>query len=376
MRVSAITTTVAMASLSQAFLLPPQISKASDALTKAANDVISALPFDDAATIDGEVLNLKCTGCPVPVTDVAGNKLWLKDIDSVLPLNFTITHEEVDKLSLNGVQIYPSRDFPLAALTAPMVVKSPKAAAGETPQDVRIGYELTVRPVAKSVQDQLELIDVHFQVVEIADVFVDDLPSVEMKLLKTPSGKLMIGNLESGPTTNPAYREDSEQACNTLVCQFKAAVGDRISKMKPSFKGCGNKGMSNPHGPSSDARLQHHGGPPHGHGGHRHSHHAFGGLFRFLRGIAMHVLIPISIGVIAGIVTSFIGMLVGQFLVFLWRTFYRRGQIGYASIEVTDEDDDSDTDYDYGDETKSFIQHQGPPPVYEDVIIVEQKTEN
>ena len=83
----------------------------------------------------------------------------------------------------------------------------------------------------------------------------------------------------------------------------------------------------------------------------------------------MHVLIPISIGVIAGIVTSFIGMLAGQFIVLLWRTFYRRGQIGYASVEVNDDDD-------YGDETKTFIQHQGPPPVYEDVIIVEQKTKH
>ena len=90
----------------------------------------------------------------------------------------------------------------------------------------------------------------------------------------------------------------------------------------------------------------------------------------------MHVLIPISIGVIAGIVTSFIGMLVGQFIVLLWRTFYRRGQIRYASVEVNDEDDNSDNDCDYSDETKTFIQHQGPPPVYEDVIIVEQKTEN
>ena len=56
----------------------------------------------------------------------------------------------------------------------------------------------------------------------------------------------------------------------------------------------------------------------HGHDGPKHS---WGHL---LKNIATHILLPVAIGILAGVTASILGMMVGTFLVYLWRTFVRR----------------------------------------------------
>src|SRR5208282_4067390 len=130
-------------------------------------------------------LNLECSKCPVATFQPSG-VVWVDGIESKLQLNFDIAQSEVDALQLNGVQVYPPHDLPLEPLAALQITADPKDA--DTARYLRLGYELSITPVMKSEQDQLELIQIRLQIVEIGDKFVDGLDSVVLQLLKSPSG--------------------------------------------------------------------------------------------------------------------------------------------------------------------------------------------
>ena len=67
------------------------------------------------------------------------------------------------------------------------------------------------------------------------------------------------------------------------------------------------------------------------------------------------------IGVVVGVTTSLIGMVVGHLVVFIWRVLFRRGQRGqYRKVQQEDAVTEGD------EETKTFLDHQGPPPTYEE----------
>jgi hypothetical protein len=335
-----------LATIGQAILLPPSASSA-DA------DIANTLPFEAKSGAEGRTLDLECRHCPVP-TKQQNELKWISDVESKLQLQFEIVESELDTLQLNGVQIYPPHDLPLEPIGAPQITQ--ETLLNDYTVFLNLGYELDITPAMKSENDQLELILVRFQVVEIAGRFVDGLDSVLLKLLKTPNGKLMIGDLGTGPTINPGGKD-----CQTLICQMKKIVTGKLSHLKPK-KGCGSKA----------APVK---GHPHGHGGHSsehgsehgtHRHHRHHGLSRFLHALkraAFHVLIPVLIGIAAGFTASLLGMLVGQTAVFLWRTFYRRGRKGpYSRVERNEMETDEK------DQKKSLLEHQDPPPVYEDVV--------
>ena len=72
------------------------------------------------------------------------------------------------------------------------------------------------------------------------------------------------------------------------------------------------------------------------------------------------------IGVVVGVTTSLIGMVVGHLIVFLWRVLFRRGQRGqYRKVQQEETAAEED-------ETKSFIEHHGPPPTYEEAPAYEE----
>jgi hypothetical protein len=331
-----------LATIGQAFLLPPSVSSAD-------TDIINALPFEAKPGAEGRTLNLECKNCPVPKYQHPEEE-WVYGVESKLQLQFAIAENKNDTLRLNGVQIYPPHELLLEPLGALQITQ-------ETQDNnykvfLRLGYELNVTPIMKSEEDQLELILVRLQVVEIAGKFVDGLESVLLKLLKTPSGSLKIGDLATAPTTNPGGKD-----CKTLVCKLKSILTGKLSHLKPK-KGCGSKA-------GAPKAL------PHGHGGHgsehgAHRHHRHHGLSRFLhvlKRVAFHVLIPVLIGIAAGFTASLIGIFVGQSVVYFWRTFYRRGRKGpYSRVEQ------NETKADEKDQEKSLLEHQDPPPVYEDVI--------
>jgi hypothetical protein len=360
-------TALVAATCTQAFLLPPTI-------TEADSDIVNTLPFEDAIGIKDRVMELNCPGCPVVIADIDGHKHFtFSPVESVLLLNFSL--QDNDQLLLNGIPVYPvdiqSPTF-MEPLTADQLVKSP-ADTWEYAATPKLGYSLAVgHPAKGSNNEQLDLVSVKLEILEVADKFVHGMPTVELKLLETPSGKLMIGSAEiqSAPSRVSAPT-DSDKECTTTICKWRAIIADKLSKIK----GCaGRKGRPGSHGKhGSGVRPHGHGRPrPQGpHRPHRH-HHRRGGFARFLRSIVLHVFIPIMIGVVVGVTTSLIGMIVGHFIVFIWRFFFRRRQHGqYRRVqqEVAVEGDD---------EAKSSLEQQGPPPTYEEApayeaVVVDEK---
>ncbi|KAK3354783.1 hypothetical protein B0H65DRAFT_449651 [Neurospora tetraspora] len=75
--------------------------------------------------------------------------------------------------------------------------------------------------------------------------------------------------------------------------------------------------------PEQEASEEHHGWNGHGHhhGGMHRYEHSWGQL---LKSITAHVLLPVLIGIVAGVSVSFIGMAFGTLIVALYRFFYRR----------------------------------------------------
>ncbi|KAK3388981.1 hypothetical protein B0T20DRAFT_90459 [Sordaria brevicollis] len=60
----------------------------------------------------------------------------------------------------------------------------------------------------------------------------------------------------------------------------------------------------------------------HHHGGMHRYEHSWGQL---MKSITAHVLLPVLVGIVAGVLVSFVGMAVGTLIVALYRFFYRRG---------------------------------------------------
>jgi hypothetical protein len=356
-------TVAGLAAVGQALLLPPTI-------TTMDNDIISTLPFEVATEVDGRVLDLDCRGCRVAVPSHMGTTSWV-EAENRLRLNFSIAHEDSEKLLLNGVQVYPTSDLMIGTLTAPQIIKSTHDHDDVVKSNPRLGYEFSIRPVVSDQQDQIELIAIYLQIIEVGAFFVDGLESVELKLLKTPSGKLMIGDLGTAPTTNPTPTPgDSERECTTMICKWRVIIASKLSHLK-SLKGCGGKTRPSGNLPAS-ARPKHHGRPrPHGlHRPYRH-HKKNHGLGHFMRSIVLHIFFPVVIGIFTGVTASLIGMIVGHLAIFLWRAFFRRGGKGaYAKVEQKDI-----VVEDGGDETKGFLDHQGPPPVYEETVVDEKAAE-
>jgi len=334
----------------QSFLIPPTIPSTD-------NDIISILPFEDAADTDGLLIILDCPGCPALVPDVTGRMMSL-EAESKLRLNFSINRieNEADQLLLNGHLLHPvgTASF-VEPLTAPQLIRNPAMknawVEGSSP---KLGYSFSIRKAAPfPEQDQLQMLDIQFQIVEVADQFINTIDRVDINLLQSPAGKLLIGTVDlvaqAGLSSGPS---DAEKECVTTLCRWKAIIASKL----PKLKGCGGRKSH----PATMERPSPTGRPAHKH----HSHHKHHGAVQIMRSVILHVIIPIIIGIVAGVVASLVGMIVGHLIVFLWRMFFRRGQRGaYSKVQqdelATGENDD----------TMSFLEKEGPPPVYEDVVV-------
>jgi hypothetical protein len=346
----------ALAAISDAFLLPPNVSPND-------NELINTLPVENIVEADGRTMELPCRGCSVNVHDLDG-KMHTVDTTSSLQLKFVVDHNTPDdRLFLNGLQIYPldthSKSF-MDALTAPQMIDSSPFEVAKP----KLGYSLQIQPRPHSDKDQLDLVSITLEIVEVGGKFVDGIPSVELELLRMPSNKLIIADVN---VSSPA---DAGKECTNIVCKLRAIVADRLSKLKGGCSKSRPSGAAGSH--SSRPRPHHQGGHPRPHGPHRtHHRHRHHTLARFLRSVVLHILIPITVGVVAGVTASLVGMAVGHLAIFIWRALFRRGGKGaYSKVQHEDvsvEEGD--------DESKSFLEHQSAPPSYEEAAVEEKASE-
>lgn len=368
---NAIVYAVGFAAVSQAFLIPPSIPAAD-------TDVIHSLPFEDAVGADSQNLMLECPHCPVLVgSSEDGTDTWLDGVSSMLQVDIKIEHfEDTDALFLNDVQLHPlDPNLSPTPLRLPQVVKhtttseesiDPPAETHLTPP---LGYAVSIE-LMNDQQEELGLLDVSIQIVQIGDVFVDNIESIELKLLQTPSGRMMIADLAAAPSHTVGQLDDH---CTSLFCKAKALLSASLPQPRPQQKGCGidaparTAKQHRPHPPLDCGEHCHpHGKQHHGHHSHHkhHRHHGFSRLSHALKSVAFHILIPILIGVAAGMTASLIGMIVGQTIVLLWRTLYRRGQRGtYSQLAQSSISTEKGLT-----NAEIPVEDQSSPPSYEDIV--------
>jgi hypothetical protein len=364
---------VALVATTQAFFIPPIITSVDD-------DIINTLPFEDAMAIEDRVVDIDCPGCPVLTTDIQGH-MHSSQVESLLRFNLTIAHNEFDQLLLNGAPIYPINiESTPSNILADQLVQS-SAGTWEYSTSPELGYAIRVHhPATTSNQDELDLIAINFEILDVGGVIVDGVPSIDIKLLETPSGKLMIGDADALPATIPA--SNPSEKCTSFLCKLRQVINGKFSHKgcagKASHKGdhkghMGHMGHKGHNGDKSTHKGDwHKTGKHYGHGAHTHRHYRqHNAIVRFLRSIVLHVFMPVMIGVVVGITTSLLGMIVGHFIVFVWRMLFRRGQRGqYTRVQQeAGEEDES---------IKEFLAPQGPPPMYEDApkyeeVVVDEK---
>jgi hypothetical protein len=368
----------------RAFLVPPEVS---DADIEIANTIESV----GAQVADSQLVNIECPGCPISVQGKHGKNIELQiDRPSHLELTFSIDHlPSHDRLLVNGFELYPLSDPMHETLFAPQVVdrrekdkrhhREHDRPDGEhhkrphhlAPQPQRLGFGLNIGPSKKDSDGQFELVEVELQIIEVGVAFRDDIPSVKVKLIKDDKDRLLMSQIEK---VERKFLQHPEDECTTLLCKWLAMAREKVKGFK-GFGHChGMKGGMNRHGA---------GEAPHGHP-HPHPHHPhdpaaghwppppyqerrWGKLFKY---IAAHILLPVLIGIVAGVSVSLIGMAVGTVIVSFWRIFFRRRSghrrhhSGHAHHKAARKEAA------VSEEKSGLIEHQDPPPSYE-----EQETE-
>jgi len=334
----------------QAFLLPPEVSDADV-------QVASTIESIGAQVAETQVVNVECPGCPILLTSRRGKDVQVYiDRPSHLQLTFLVDHQpDHDRLLVNGFALYPSEEMVLTTLSALQIVDredKEKRHRPEhdhhdrehhrrphklTPLPQELGFGLQVNRTQKDADAQFELVELELQIIAVGTAFIDGIPNVKVKLVKDAEGRLLMSQIEKGEpkkmVDHPGSGADTP-ACSTVLCKWLSFVRAKLEKLKSlkGFKNCHSKGGMKPP-VSSDA--------PHHHPHHPHpdrpaadswrapyQEHRWGKL---LKHMASHILLPVLIGIVAGVSVSLVGMAVGTVIVSLWRILFRRRTSGSSS---------------------------------------------
>lgn len=255
---------LALAATATAFLIVPETTQIED-------EVYKALPIDAytqeiPVTAMGQSIDVPCNKC--------------KGKDTHLSMDFAV--EYGSKLTLNGYELYPSADPWHGDLTATVVKGNGKK------KEQLLGYSLAVGPQAFDEQQHLEIINVGLHIIEVGGRFIEGIPTVTVKLIKAPTGEILIGDVSM---------QDAEQTdCTDVWCRIK---GGWNQAWKSLNKGCG-KHMHHGHGPGKenikiDGKRPHHDRPSRPRPDHEHN---WGQL---LKNIAVSILLPVLAGIAAGV---------------------------------------------------------------------------
>jgi hypothetical protein len=331
-----------LAASTNAFLLPPTITEVDAELVAP----LVTVPDNGVESVDVKV---NCPGCPVIIHGHRVPK-FMEDMPHHLDITLSVEHhaEGTDRLLANGFELYPNPD-PLHEVfsATPRLDNPPWGAKGrgkwgppwgkwghhkdgeehghhrrpggpfgrKGPQPQPLGFSLSTGTLAKDAGSELELLEVDLKIIEVGGQFISGIPELQVKLIKDPTGRLTIGKVEKVELEAPAVAPATPQQCTSFICKWMASIF--------GSKGChGSKSGSAPvqeveqdasteapHMPSEPAR---HMNVP---------ERSWGRLFK---NIAAHIILPVLIGIVAGVSVSLIGMVVGTLIVSAWRTFVRR----------------------------------------------------
>ncbi|KAI9780516.1 MAG: hypothetical protein M1839_006634 [Geoglossum umbratile] len=371
-----------LALTAQSILLPPSIP--SDA--EGVSDVVDS---------NNRLVRLNCPGCLFAESDGAGKVYhWDDGVENALFLNFSIDAASPEALTLNGVQLFPLQIVPpsLTALQIPstvslMALNIVTAAYWDTGimpfARLRLGYQLSIHPIRPmSEGNDFEVLSVSFRVLGIEGKPVMGLDTVEMTLLKSPDNLLYIASLDKTQASHDPFSINpiaqvgaSEEECKVfpLLCKLKTIVGDKLSGVKASLKkGCHKSRPG--HAKGDKSKGEHFKGHPVGkpERPHHHGHHRGHGLRKLLyrlKRVAAHIIVPVFIGIAAGMAATLLGMGVGFLAIVLWRKFYRGGnRAGYSMVLQSE-------DYSEDHSRENELLDDKGLPEYEDVVVISREDE-
>lgn len=366
-----LTATLALAA--NGFMIPSTMS-----LPKNSQDITEMLASQTSST---RIVKLRCPECTGMLSGYgnAGS-----EEDNSLVLYFSL--ENGDSLKLWDGLIYPKdkmADKFLPEIRVPLIDSTRAATAQELDVSLDILYSYHLRNDSAADGSDAKLIDMEFSLHRVDDrpVTVDTL---HIRLLQGETGDLTIVDIVQVPNnkSEPAHGQDSPEAGFSILpidkdnmdefscvgntaffCRVKSAFAAKIAALRASMRQgrpCGGLrgkkhipqvkgGMDNFHFrtwrfpvPASmparesqtqpgqiDPHFRHH------NGGHRGGHHGPRRVFRHtvfaVQRFFLGVIVPVLIGIAAGMTASLLGMVVGSLIVFVWIKVVRRGKRGNAS---------------------------------------------
>ncbi|RGP77912.1 hypothetical protein FLONG3_3981 [Fusarium longipes] len=276
---------LAFAATAAAILIVPETSDSDDSIFRTLPIDVGTLALPTTAY--EQAIDVPCLQC--------------RGRDTHLELDFGIKDR---RLVLNGFELYPHADPWNGDLSAAVI-------KGNGKSDMRrLGYGLAIRPEGVDKDQQLEIVNVEVRIIEVGDRFVDGVPPVTVKLIKSPVGDILIGNIEVKGAGEKAP-EDCDIWCRTKD-MVHGTWKDVKGKFKGKFKGC--PGMK----------------PQHSHEHGHKSHHGPGksenkptdnfkhgplmdkkpeqSLGEVLKHVTAYIIIPVLMGVAAGVGVAFLVM--------------------------------------------------------------------
>lgn len=377
---SALVAASAFALHTSAFLLPLEVSKAAEQarypLTSGPNRLeldCPGCPFfgiEDTAEVQPDVENKIVSTCLSNLSPLHANHL--------LPQLLDFGIDAKDSLTINNHTLpTPYADTPGSYhLTAPQT----RIQDGQKTLPIQLDFAWEeLPPVTSERNPKLSMQSYQLTILGLAGhpIKVD---TVAVHVLRAP-GQTMIARISTIPFNETPGATTCDTSSKWSICRLRAIVAARMQAMvaaakgraqaaKGWFKGHGNgKGCSGKFGHRGGHNGGHNGGPPfmhhehgqaaqgghHHHHQHRHGHH----LGRLLHQTLRFFVIPALLGVIGGLMASAIGMLVGQFVAFLWIRYHRGGRRGNVrTVELVIEEDEKDA---------LIIDDEITLPQYEDV---------
>ncbi|ROW10419.1 hypothetical protein VMCG_01804 [Cytospora schulzeri] len=330
-----------LSAVTQALLLPPEINSHDV-------EILESIPFESVAVAQTQTVNLDCPGCPPVFNKHDGKSKHQNEHSSHLELDFSIDRAAGgDRLMLNGFELYPHSDPFTNALVAPQVAEKPKQEkdhkdhkdhkehgknVGDLIEDEikallshhkfrpggeksvveqQLGFSLQIHP-ENTADEGLDLIVVDLQIIEVGSVFVDGLANMRVHLIKTPDNDLLIGKIEQTASETVSTPMEDDKECTNMLCKWKAMVAEQLNKMK--MHGCGGK---------MGAKAEPVHAQPHHPTGHNGLFDKPNGWTLLFRKLTSHIILPVLVGIAAGVSVSIIGMIVGTLMVGVWRKFVR-----------------------------------------------------
>lgn len=273
-------------------------------------------------------------------------------------------------MTINKQSILPqsASDAPTSfALTAPQI----RVEDGQQTRPIQLDFAWErLQPITSEANPDLSILPIQFTILGLQGYPVK-VDTVAVHLLQSP-GQTSIAKISKIPFKDTPGATTCDPTSKWSICRLRAIIIARMQAMFEAAKARAHAAHGWVKGQGKGCRGKfghrggHRGGPPnmhheHGqaaHGGHHHHHHAhrFG---RLLHQTLRFFVIPALLGVIGGLVASAIGMLVGQFITFLWIRYHRGGQRGTVrEVEIVLEEDEKDA---------LIVDEDIAPPQYQDI---------